>query len=406
LTRLEQSPTQFDIALGYNLDSLRKAGGAYGHKDARSAGSAKKEILIFMKKATFIGALLALTNICFSWQVRLIRTISIDERDLLIPSVFAVLEDGNLLFTDLRDQNHQIKVFNEEGKLIKAWGKMGPGPDEFEGLGFLDYQDPYLAVADAGKHRIHVFEKLENYEFKKIGELLAWESDNDIKIYDKYVLLSGYIVSPKGEEYVLFMRDFNGKETKYVLPNKNRFGATSTSEHRKIKDEVSGISGRNFLDVYQDTAFYVSDVRLRVVVIDLRSMKIEFIGKKPPDFRALAMNKKTSDALMDPRSGISVEDILTKHSFVNGVFADKDIVGVLYVNRDKTINNELFYVPRIQIYDHSGKLLHGQTLAPFFTEERYAPFFYEKDKRHLYLLSTVSDVSAIKYVIYEFSVEP
>jgi hypothetical protein len=283
---------------------------------------------------------------------------------------------------------------------------MGPGPDEFGGLGFLDYQDPYLAVADAGKHRIHVFEKLENYKFKKIGELLAWESDNDIKIYDKYVLLSGYIVSPKGEEYVLFMRDFNGKETKYVLPNKNRFGATSTSEHRKIKDEVSGISGRNFLDVYQDTAFYVSDVRLRVVVIDLRSMKIEFIGKKPPDFRALAMNKKTSDALMDPRSGISVEDILTKHSFVNGVFADKDIVGVLYVNRDKTINNELFYVPRIQIYDHSGKLLHGQTLAPFFTEERYAPFFYEKDKRHLYLLSTVSDVSAIKYVIYEFSVEP
>jgi hypothetical protein len=359
-----------------------------------------------MKKMTFLSALLILTNICFSWQVKLIRTISIDERDLLIPSVFAVLEDGNLLFTDLRDQNHQIKVFNEEGKLIKGWGKFGPGPDEFEGAGFLDYQSPHLAVADAGKHRVHVFEKLENDEFKKIGELLAWESDNDIKIYDKYVLLSGYIVSPKGEEYVLFMRDFNGKETKYVLPNKNRFGATSTSEHRKIKDEVSGISGRNFLDVYQDTAFYVSDVRLRVAVIDLRSMKIEFIGKEPPDFRALAMNKKTSDALMDPRSGISVEDILTKHSFVNGVFADKDIVGVLYLNRDKTINNELFYVPRIQIYDHSGKLLHQQTLAPFFTEERCAPFFYEKDKRHLYLLSTVSDASGIKYVIYEFSVEP
>jgi len=138
-----------------------------------------------MKKAALICALLILTNICFSWQVKLMRTISIDERDLLIPSVFAVLEDG------------------------------------------------------------------------------------------------------------------------------------------------------------KDTCFYVNDVRLRIAVIDLRSMKIEFIGKEPADFRALSMNKKTSDALMDPRSGISVEDILTKHSFVNGVFADKDMVGVLYVNRDKTINHEL-----------------------------------------------------------------
>jgi len=360
-----------------------------------------------MKKATLICSLLILTNIGFSWQVKLIRTISIDERDLLIPSVFAVLEDGNLLFTDLRDQNYQIKVFNKEGKLIRAWGKFGPGPGEFEGAGFLDYQSPYLAVADAGKHRIHVFEKLKNDEFKRIGEFLAWELSSHIKIYDKYVLLSGYIVSPKGEGYVLFMRDFNGKDTKYVLPVENQFGAGAMSEYRRIQGEVAGISARDFLDVYQDTAFFISDVRLRVAMIDLRSMKIEFMGKEPADFRALAMSGKIRAALMDPQSGKEVaEDILTKHSFINGVFADKGIVGVLYVNRDKTINNELFYMPRIQIYDHSGKLLYGQTLAPFFSEERYSPFFYQKDKRHLYLLSTASDASAIKYVIYEFSIEP
>jgi hypothetical protein len=230
---------------------------------------------------------------------------------------------------------------------------------------------------------------------------------SNIKIYDKYVLLCGYIVSPRGEGYALFMRDFNGKETKYILPLENHFGAGSAGEYRKIRDEVSGISARDFLDVYQDTAYFVSDVRLRVAMIDLRSMKIEFIGKEPEDFRTLAMDKKTRDALMDPQFGKEVaEDILTKHSFVNGVFADKNIVGVLYVNRDKTINTELFYVPRIQIYDHSGKLLHEQTLAPFFTEQRYTPSYYQKDKRHLYLLSTASDESTVKYVMYEFSVEP
>lgn len=360
-----------------------------------------------MKKTALISSLLILTNFCFSWQVKLIRTISIDERDLFILSCFAPLEDGNFLFTDILDKNRQIKVFNKEGKLTKSWGKFGTGPNEFSGAGYLDYQSPYLAITDAGTHRVHVFENKDNDEFKKIGEFLAWELNLHIKIYRKYVLLPGYIVSPKENKYVLFMRDFYGKETKYVLPVENRFGAMSMSEYIKTRDEVSGISGSEFIDVYQDTAFYVSDVRLRVAKIDLRSMKIEFIGKEPEDFRALAMNKKTRDALLDHRSGKEVmENILTKHSFVSGVFADKDILGVLYVNRDKNINNEFFYAPRIQIFDHSGKLLHGQTLAPFYAEQRYSPYFYQKDKRRLYLFSQVSDESDVKYVLYEFSIEP
>lgn len=161
---------------------------------------------------SFISTLFILTNIGFSWQVKFRKTISIEEDALFQTGFFAVLEDGTFLFTDFRDKNNQIKVFNEDGKLIKAWGKMGPEPGEFGGLGLPDYQGPYLAVSDAGKYQIHVFERLKNYEFKKIGEFLAWEYSSHVKIYGRNVLLSGYIVSPKGKKYALFMRDFNGKE--------------------------------------------------------------------------------------------------------------------------------------------------------------------------------------------------
>jgi hypothetical protein len=363
--------------------------------------------VIKIRKITFICVIFILTNICFSWQVKLIKTIPIDKDALFLSGFFVVLEDGNLLFTDIKDKNNQIKVFNEDGEPIKAWGKMGPGPDEFGGLGFLDYQSPYLAVADAGRQRIHVFEKLENYEFKKTGEFLAWELSSHIKIYKKNVLMGGYIVSPKGKKYSLFMRDFNGKETKYVLPLENHHGARSMSEHKKIREKVSGLSALAFLDVYQDTVYYVSDVRLRVAKIDLRSNTIEFIGKEPKNFRALAMNKKTSNALMNPQTGKEVSaDIITSHSFVSGIFTDKEFVSVLYINREKKINNELFYVPHIQIYDHSGKLLHGQTLAPYFTEDRLTPLFYQKDERHLYLCSIISGEDAVKYVVYKYSIEP
>jgi hypothetical protein len=356
-----------------------------------------------MRKITFITALLFLTNICFSWEVNLIKTISIDEGALFVSGFFVVLEDGKLLFTDIRDKNNQIKLFNEDGKLIKAWGKMGPGPDEFGGLGFLDYQSPYLVIADAGKHQIHVFEKLQNYEFKKTAEFLTWEIDSHIKMYKKNVLICGYIVSPKGRKYALFMRDFNGKETKYILPLEHRYGAGSTSEHNKIDDEVSGISSWAFLDVYGDTAFYVSDVRLKIVKIDLKTHKIEFLGKEPKNFLPLKMNKKTRNELMQIETGKKVtEELLTKYSYVSGIFADKDFVGVIYVNSEKKIGNDLYYVPYIQIYDHSRRLL----LASFYSDNRYIPLFYQKDKRLLYLCSMITGEAAYKYVIYKYSIEP
>ena len=296
-----------------------------------------------MRKIIFIYVFIILANICISWQIKLIDTIAIERDALFVAGFFAVLEDESLIFTDIRDKKDQIKVFDSDGKLVKAWGKMGPGPDEFGGLGFLDYQTPYLAIADAGKHRIHVFEKLQNYDFKRIGEFLAWELYGNIKIYEKNVLISGHIVSPKERQYVLFMRDFEGKETKYILPLEHYYGAMSMGEHKSIKEKVSGVSALAFLGIHQDTVFFVSDVRLRIAKIDMRSKKIEFIGKESKNFRALSMNKKTKDAFLNPRTRKEVmEDIMIRHSFVAGIFADKDIVGVLYVNREKKINNELF----------------------------------------------------------------
>ena len=102
-----------------------------------------------MRKLAFISAVLILSNLCFAWDIKFIKKIPVEDGVLFNSAGFVVLEDGNFLFTDFKDKENQIKIFNEDGKLIRAWGNMGPGPDEFGGLGFLDYQKPYLAVADA-----------------------------------------------------------------------------------------------------------------------------------------------------------------------------------------------------------------------------------------------------------------
>jgi len=92
-----------------------------------------------MRKLSVISLILILANLCFAWQVKLIKTIPLEDNALFVGGFFVVLEDGSLLFTDIRDKHSQFKIFNEEGRLVKSWGKMGPGPDEFGGLGLLDY---------------------------------------------------------------------------------------------------------------------------------------------------------------------------------------------------------------------------------------------------------------------------
>ncbi|PMP93810.1 MAG: hypothetical protein C0168_10935 [Candidatus Aminicenantes bacterium] len=360
-----------------------------------------------MKRLALIGVILIFSNFAFSWDIKFMKKIPVEDGTLLNSVGFVVLEDGNFIFADFKDKDNQIKVINQEGKLIKAWGKMGPGPDEFNGVGFLDYQRPYLALADAGRHRIYVYERLQGYEFKKIDDILAWEQEGPIKIYQNNVLIPGYVVSPAGKKFMLFMRDFNDRRTEYILPLEYVFGAKSMQEYKKIKEETFVLS-IPFMDIYKDTIFYVEDKRLKVDKIDLKSRKIEIIGEQPKNFRALSIDKKTKNRLMDPQNQKSKEEldeIISKHSFVSGLFADKNFVAVIYVNKEKRIGEELYWIPYVQIYDHSGRVLHEQSLGPFFSSDRVIPLYYEKDKRQLYLCSIISHEAAYGYEIYKYSVE-
>lgn len=363
-----------------------------------------------MKKTILItlSIILVLSGICFPMQIKLIKVIQIPKELLFVSGYFAVLEDGKFLFADIRDKNNQIKIFNENGQLEKSWGKMGPGPEEFDGLGYLDYQTPFLAIADAGKRKIYLFEISGNGEFLKLGEIGAWEMNGPIKIYDKNkLLITGYIVSSDNRGYAVFMRDLLGKDTRYVLPNEYKFGAKSEGEHKRIFEEVRGLSWLSYLEVLEDTAFYISSVRLKVVKIDLKSGRIESFGKTPNNFRPLSMDRRTREALVDPRKGKEIQEkMFDSCSFVSGLFADKEFVGIIYVNREKKIGNEKYFVPYVQLYNHSGKPLHTLPLASFYSEENFIPLFYNRKDRLLYLCSILYKEDAIQYTLYKYKIEP
>ncbi len=122
-----------------------------------------------MKKNKLILILLAIyfqPLFVYSQSVRLVNKIPIEENALILTGSFVVFKDGNFLLADIKDRNNQFKLINEAGKLIKL-RKVGPRPDEYGRIGFVDYSSKYLAAYDAGRQCIHIFE-LPNNSFQKI----------------------------------------------------------------------------------------------------------------------------------------------------------------------------------------------------------------------------------------------
>ncbi|HVD78084.1 MAG TPA: peptidyl-alpha-hydroxyglycine alpha-amidating lyase family protein [Vicinamibacteria bacterium] len=83
------------------------------------------------------------------------------------PSDVAVSRNGDIFVADGHDENNsnaRIVKFSKDGKFIKAWGKHGKGPGEFEvphGLAF-DSRGR-LFVADRGNNRIQIFDQDGRY---------------------------------------------------------------------------------------------------------------------------------------------------------------------------------------------------------------------------------------------------
>ena len=78
------------------------------------------------------------------------------------PSGVVVAPNGNIFVADGHggDSNARIVKFSKDGKFIKAWGKLGSGPGEFDTLhGIAMDSQGRLFVADRGNNRIQIFDQ-------------------------------------------------------------------------------------------------------------------------------------------------------------------------------------------------------------------------------------------------------
>jgi len=82
------------------------------------------------------------------------------------PCDVAVAANGDIFVADGHggDTNARVVKFSKDGKFIKAWGKKGSGPSEFDTLHRLAMDSRgRLFVADRGNNRIQIFDQDGNF---------------------------------------------------------------------------------------------------------------------------------------------------------------------------------------------------------------------------------------------------
>ena len=82
------------------------------------------------------------------------------------PCDVAVAANGDIFVADGHggDTNARVVKFSKDGKFIKAWGKKGSGPGEFDTLHRLAMDSKgRLFVADRGNNRIQIFDQDGNF---------------------------------------------------------------------------------------------------------------------------------------------------------------------------------------------------------------------------------------------------
>ena len=87
----------------------------------------------------------------------------VDEAHFGDPNDMAITRTGEIFVAD-GEVNFRIMHFDPKGKLIKAWGKQGKGPGEFDCPHALAFDSKgRLYVADRGNTRIQVFDQNGNF---------------------------------------------------------------------------------------------------------------------------------------------------------------------------------------------------------------------------------------------------
>lgn len=333
------------------------------------------------------------TIFCLSYlltavEIKQIKKVEISQSKILLQVVysFCVTEYNDIIVVD--GKACDIKMYNSEGEFIKLLWEKGPGPGEFITPTFCDYNNSYFTVMDFQKRKVFVYLQKEKMKFKLINNFFCLGNGFDLKIRNNQVLISGYKKRNKEQIYSLFIQNILTNKVQCLIPIENKFGFNSFSKFRienKNNRKMPIIGFFGFCDWWLNNTYFVWEGNLRIIKTNIKTKKTNIFGEKTIFYKQPFVSKIMIRGQKE-RNIKLLSKGKRKMSYIHGLFANKDFVGLLYGNYSRDLSGWKIF---LQLYTPEGKFLKEKILPGVLVSSNYKPaptYFFVKNKNLLYYM--------------------
>jgi hypothetical protein len=360
--------------------------------------------LKFLKRIAYLFAFL----ISFQAYVLSLNTrpcqkiITLSQKDTIIAysQYFTVLDDECFLINDMKD--NKIMLYDQDGKLLKSWQAVGQGPGEYQGMWMNDYSKPYMGVFDARVQKLLLFRRVGILEFQWIEDIFS-ESQNvkNFKLDKDKIVFDGPVFY-KNRYYFIQIRNLKNKKDEYCLPAEARYGKKPGADYKKPDAEFRRLWGPpwSYLDVFDGHVYSAWIGMLNVIKIDITTKEYTSFGQITKNYSQPKVWKVSMADLK--RASQWNKENKPKFSWVTGIFADRDLVGLIYTNYNP---KKSCWEPILQHYDGEGVFLKEEKLAGAQDTSPRLRYDYSRDMGCLYVLNmTEFDSGEVEFKILKYQI--
>jgi len=321
------------------------------------------------------------------FDIKLITQFYLDQTNEILgnPGDMAIDNDDNIFITDRAFSN--IKIYGNQGKLIKIFGRKGEGPDEFGEPFTIDYSNGKFCFYDISRLYYYIYDR----EFHLLNSFFYLSDAAEFILSKNRIISNDYFRDKKGREYRGTILDFNGKVKKLLMPIK--YGKRDLANRFYLSYA--------FLDVSNDgRIYYVRKKELKIILFDKEGKKLRSFGKSPKFYKRPQMTKSYQSAL-GSTSRISEAWRKWYYSFtwISGLSILKETLVIAISNFNKDLNKWQYW---LQFYDLDGNILEQTKLKEPGSES--TDFFMDSNnKDRIYILETTDEMEP-KYKFYKYEI--
>lgn len=294
-------------------------------------------------------------------------------------------------------------LYDQNGKLLKSWEAVGQGPGEYQGMLWNDYIKPFMGLFDPRVQKLLLFRRIGLSEFHWIEDIFPKSLHVQNFKFDKDKIVFDGPVFYKNRYYFIQIRNLQNKKDEYYLPAAVRYGKKPSDDYKKPDGEFRRLWGppRSYIDAFDGYVYSAWIGMLNVIKIDMTTKEYTSFGQITKNYSQPKAWKVSMEDLK--RASQWSEENRPKFSWVTGVFADRDLVGLIYMNYNP---KKSCWEPILQNYDGDGIFMNEEKLAGVQDTYPRLRYDYSRDTGCLYVLNMKEfDSGEVEFKILKYQIQ-